>query len=129
MISTGLFCHVTETQYICSVSRVKEVAGHISGDQEETHPDYKKWLKVLLDHYLDLLGSEGDSFEALIRNVYKTKTNYLLFINHLNRVEMQFNAALEPSLSKTTEGVNQIVSSVEKCSKQLRLENAEPIFP
>ncbi len=100
----------------------------MSSAPKETHSDYKKWLKVLLEHYIDLLGSEGDSFEALIRSVYKTKTNYLLFLNHLNRVERQFNAALKPSMSKTTEGVTHIVSNIEQRCKQLRLENAESIF-
>ena len=100
----------------------------MSSAPRETHPDYKKWLEVLLDHYLDLLGSEGDSFEALIRSVYKTKTNYLLFLNHLNRVERQFNTALKPSISKTTEGTNHIVSKIEHRCKLLRTKEAESIF-
>ena len=100
----------------------------MSSAPKETHSDYKKWLEVLLDHYLDLLRSEGDSFEALIRSVYKTKINYLLFLNHLNRVERQFNTALKPSLSKTTEGINHIVSNIEQRCKQLRAKEAERIF-
>ncbi len=100
----------------------------MSSAPKETHSDYKKWLEVLLDHYLDLLRSEGDSFEALIRSVYKTKINYLLFFNHLNRVERQFNTALKPSLSKTTEGINHIVVNIEQRCKQLRAKEAERIF-
>lgn len=96
---------------------------------KETHPDYKKWLEVLLDHYLDLLHSDGDSYEALIRSVYKTKTNYLLFFNQLNRVERQFNSALKPSLSKTTESANHIVSNIEQRCKQLRAKEVDIIFP
>ena len=100
----------------------------MSSAPKEAYPDYEKWLEVLLEHYLDLLGSEGDSFEALIRSVYKTKTNYLLFLNHLNRVERQFNAALKPSLSKSIEGLNHIVSNIEQRCKQLRANDAETIF-
>ncbi len=100
----------------------------MSSAPKETHSDYKKWLKVLLEHYVDLLGSEGDSFEALIRSVYKTKTNYLLFLNQLNRVERQFNTALKPSLSKTTERANHIVANIEQRCKQLRAKEAQRIF-
>lgn len=101
----------------------------MSSAPKESHPDYKIWLEVLLDHYLDLLHSDRDSYEALIRSVYKTKTNYLLFFNQLNRVERQFNSALKPSLSKTTESVNHIVSNIEQRCKQLRAKEVDIIFP
>lgn len=101
----------------------------LSSAPKETHADYRKWLKVLLDHYQDLLRSKGDSIEILIRSAYKTRTNYLLFLNQLNRVEGQFNAALKPFLIENIDGVNQIVSNIEQRCKQLRHEDARNIFP
>lgn len=101
---------------------------NMSSAPKETHLDYRKWLNVLVDHYLDLLRSDGTSFGDLVRTAYKTRSNYLLFLNHLNRVEKDFNRALKPSLSKTTEGVDQIVSNIEQRCKKLRIESAENIF-
>ena len=54
------------------------------------------WLTVLIDHYMDLLQAEGDQIEDLIKSVYKSRTNYLLFFNRLNSVEKKFNSALKP---------------------------------
>ncbi len=106
-----------------------ETLVNMSSAPGPTHADYREWLKVLLDHYRCLLQSKGDSFETLIRSAYKTRTNYLLFINHLNRVERQFNTALKPSLKETTEEVNNIVTAIEQRCEDLRRRDAENFFP
>ena len=72
---------------------------------ENTVDEYSAWIRVLCDHYADLLGAEGDSIEALIKSIYKNRTNFLLFLNRLNETEKRFNAALSPHLQTTTEGV------------------------
>ena len=66
---------------------------------------------------------------ALIRSAYKTRTNYLLFINQLNRVERQFNNVLKPFLKDTTQDVDNIVELIEKRCEALRREDAESFFP
>lgn len=106
-----------------------EALVNMSSAPEPTHGDYREWLKVLLDHYRQLLQSEGDSFEALIRSSYKTRTNYLLFINQLNRVERQFNTALKPFLKETAEDVNSIVDAIEKRCDELRRKDVDRFFP
>jgi hypothetical protein len=83
---------------------------------------------VLLDHYTDLLRARGDDVESLIRSAYKSQTNYLLFLNHLDRVEKDRNAALKPVLHRTTEEVDEIVNRIERSSGALRREAAEKIF-
>ena len=84
---------------------------------------------VMLEHYIDLLRSEGDDVESLIRRVYQKRANYLLFLNRLNRAEKDRNAALKPLLYETTEGVNEVVERMERFSESLRREMAEKIFP
>ena len=85
--------------------------------------------KVLIEHYVDLLRSEGESVDALIRRVYQKRTHYLLFLNRLNRLEKDRNTALKPLLYEKTEGVNEVVERIEKFSEALRREMAEEIFP
>ena len=95
---------------------------------ESTREDYAAWVRVLMTHYKDLLLCEGDSFDALVRSAYKNKTNYLLFLNILNKSEMRFNSALKPHLQATTEGVGEIIDRMEKGSEKLRYKEAERIF-
>ena len=94
-----------------------------------TKEEYAAWVRVLMTHYKDLLRCEGDSFDALVRSAYKNKTNYLLFLNILNKSEKRFNSALKPHLQATTEGLDEIIERMEKGSEKLRYQEAERIFP
>ena len=85
-------------------------------------------LRILVDHYVDLLRSEGECFDALMRAAYKSKTNYLLFVSQLNRAEKRLNAALEPHLSETTEAVDRIMHDIETHSETIRRGTADVIF-
>ena len=95
---------------------------------ESTKAEYTAWVRVLIGHYNDLLRCEGGSYDALVRAAYKNKTNYLLFLNTLNKSEKRFNTALKPHLKNTTEGVDEIVARMEKGSEKLRYEEAQRIF-
>jgi hypothetical protein len=95
---------------------------------ESTKEEYAAWVRVLMTHYKDLLRCEGDSFDALVRSAYKNKTNYLLFLNILNKSEKRFNSALKPHLQDTTEGVAEIIERMEKGSEKIRYQEAERIF-
>jgi len=94
-----------------------------------TAKTYGEWLKVLLNHYGDLLMSEGSSYTSMVRSVYKNRTNYLLFLNSLGEAEKRFDRAFKPHMDKKTEGVNHIVSQIEACTTKLRREEAAKIFP
>ena len=127
------------------VSRERAINEALSAIQSERRPDslklcrmssvptqiyseYRDWLEVLIDHYMDLLQARGDCFEDLIKAVYKNKTNYLLFINRLNTVENKFNTALKPHLPDTIDSANSIVAAMETYSTKWRRNQAESIF-
>ena len=101
----------------------------LSNVPEDAAKKYAAWLEALLSHYLDLLQAEGDSFDELVRSAYMNRTNYLLFLNRLNDVERQFNAALKPYIAEATESVDDIVARMEKGSEGLRRDKATQIFP
>ena len=96
---------------------------------EDAKSEYAAWIRVLCDHYADLLRCEGDSIEALTKSAYKNRTNFLLFLNQLNDSEKRLNAALSPHLRETTEGVDEIIGRMEHASEILRRDEAERIFP
>ena len=96
---------------------------------EGTSKTYVKWVRVMVDHYTDLLASQGETYEEMVRSVYKNRTNYLLFLNSLGEAEKAFDNALKPHLKKDTNGVNDIVNRMEACTTQLRRDEASRIFP
>jgi hypothetical protein len=95
----------------------------------ETRQGYRPWVALLVEHYRDLILAHGSSYPALIRSTYKTRSNYLLFLNRLNQVEREFDAALKPHLEKSTENVNGIIKLMEESVISLRRQFAETIFP
>ena len=94
-----------------------------------TRQDYRPWVTLLVEHFRDLILAHGSSYPALVKSTYKTRTNYLLFLNHLNQVERNFDAALKPHLEKTTDDVNGIIKLMEESVISLRRQLAEEIFP
>lgn len=91
--------------------------------------DYRRWVALLIDHYRDLILAHGNTYPALVRSTYKSRTNYLLFLNRLNQVEREFDAALKPHIQKTTEGANGIIKLMEEATGAIRRQEAEAIFP
>ncbi len=91
--------------------------------------EYRRWVIPLAEHYCDLLRAHGGSYAALVRSVYKNRTNYLLFLNRLNQVEREFDAALKPHLDPATENANGIIKLMEESTAAVRREMAEAIFP
>lgn len=96
---------------------------------DEIRKDYHRWVTVLVDHYRDLILAQGNDYAALIRSTYKNRTNYLLFLNRLNQVEREFDAALKPHIAETTENANGIIKLMEESTGSLRRQIAEEIFP
>ena len=96
---------------------------------ESAEEPNRNMLGLLVSHYTDLIRSDGDTIESLIQSAYKTRTNYLLFVNQLNQAEKKLNSALKPHLSGSVEGIDEIISAMEKHSQRLRRNYAESVFP
>lgn len=94
-----------------------------------TRQAYRRWVTLLVEHYRDLILAHGSDYPVLVRSTYKSRTNFLLFLNRLNQVEREFDAALKPLLEKSTEGVNGIVKLMETSTNTIRRQRAEEIFP
>jgi hypothetical protein len=95
----------------------------------EAEGEYSAWIRILCDHYADLLRCEGDSIAALVKSAYKNRTNFLLFLNQLNDSEKRLNVALSPRLRETTAGVDEIIGRMEHATEIIRRDQAEKIFP
>jgi len=95
----------------------------------EAMQEYLAWVRVLADHYTDLLKCDGTCCEDLIRSVYSGRGNYLLFLNRLNRSEQKLNRALTPGLEVDIPDVTETITLMETQVEQMRRAEAERIFP
>ncbi|CAB5105998.1 hypothetical protein D3OALGA1CA_3928 [Olavius algarvensis associated proteobacterium Delta 3] len=95
----------------------------------EATPQYIAWIRVLVDHYTDLLRCDGTCCEDLIRSAYDGRGNYLLFLNRLNRIEHKLNRALTPGLEVDIPDVMETITLMETQVEQMRRAEAERIFP
>ncbi len=101
----------------------------MSSAPEDTFRAYDQWIKVLTEHYQDLLKAKGTHIDSLVKATFKNRTNYLLTLNRLNEVEKGFNDALKPHLYKNIESVDDIVTTIEQWARKIRRQEASRIFP
>ncbi|HUV56046.1 MAG TPA: NF038143 family protein [Dehalococcoidales bacterium] len=85
-------------------------------------------INLLLDHYLKLLGAEGNSYEALVKDAYQNRDNYEAFLRELVPVERAVNRAAIQTVG-ASETAYEIVSGMERATERIRAEQAEKIFP
>jgi hypothetical protein len=100
----------------------------VSDLPEAARQQYHDLLTVLIENYRDLLQTEGETVNDLVRAAYANKTNYLLFLNRLNRAEKELNAALRPVLDDTDKEMGDVIMTIERSSEELRRSKAEEIF-
>lgn len=101
--------------------------------QAEIYPaareNYGELLAVLTEHYFSLLQARGESYDELLQAAYGRRKNYLTFVDKLCHAEKALNRALRPDLAESVEGVNGIVSSIEKNSEKIHRAEAKEYFP
>jgi hypothetical protein len=95
---------------------------------EKAKGPFKELFLLLVDHYADLLRSHGHDVPSLIRSAYKSRTNYLLFLNRLNKAEKALADILRPQTANAAADIDFIVKAMEIHSERLGRERAELIF-
>lgn len=105
-----------------------EALARLSDLPEAVYDRHSDMLAILVEHYTDLLRSEGNDLDQLVRSAYRSRTNYLLFLNRLNQAEKALNSALEPHLSATEGNIHDILQAIETHSETLRRQSADMFF-
>ncbi len=95
---------------------------------EKARGPFKELFLLLVEHYADLLRSYGHDVPSLIRSAYKSRTNYLLFLDRLNKAEKSLTDALRPQTGNTAADIDFIVKAMEIHSERLGRERAKLIF-
>lgn len=115
-----------ETGAPADPGRILERAGAIP---EHAHPLFKEWMSGLTDHYRTLLEARGDTPEALVRSGYRTKTDFLLQCNVLNKAEHAFSLSLMPKIEGDSQDIRNIVEKMHAHVTELRRREADTAFP
>lgn len=95
---------------------------------EKAKGPFKELFLLLVEHYADLLRSYGHDMPSLIRSTYKSRTNYLLFLNRLNKAEKALTEALRPQTANAAADIDFIMKAMEINSERLGRERAERLF-
>ena len=99
-----------------------------SGVPEDTRSAFRDWVTLLVQHYQMLISSSGNNFDSLVRASYKTKMNYLLFLNALNAAEKRFSQALKTHIGDNTQTVENTIGKIDHHTEIIRRQSAEDIF-
>jgi hypothetical protein len=83
-------------------------------------------IDLLFDHYCRLLGAEGQDYEALIRDAYGSRSNYLIFHQQLVSAEKMVSDAARQTLGSKAD-VDALLR-IEKTTEDIRQARIEKIF-
>jgi hypothetical protein len=86
-------------------------------------------IECLMDHYLRLFNSDGESYENGIKKAYTTKKKYLSFLKRLQRLEEEvFQAAVGQGQKGRKKNRLGGFGKVQAVSEKVRAKEAERIF-
>jgi hypothetical protein len=101
----------------------------LAGVPESARPLFLQWLEIMVEHYRLLLAAQGDSHTILVRGAYRTKADYLLFLNCLHRAENAFNLALLPGMQGDVQDLRAVIDRIDTWGMELCRQDAGTIFP
>lgn len=93
---------------------------------EEIRREQLKEIRLLRDHYFELLQAEGGDFDTLVRNVYAARADYEAFLARLGEAEKAVNRAALETLGPRGDSAQ--VARMEETYERLRASSAERIF-
>lgn len=100
-----------------------------AGLKEKNTKEYSRFLSVLVDHYTKLLKGDGQTYGDLVKSVYgNSRTNYLLFLNLLEKSENSLNKSLKSQLRKKQDGIGETIRQIEQSSYKLKRLELEDIY-
>ena len=88
-----------------------------------------KEIEFLVNHYLDLLGSNQPGCQDAIKAKYTSKGSYLKFLNSLQKVEEEVIQAAVTTMRKGSKKERRLwFDKVRAATKKIRMEEAEKIY-
>jgi hypothetical protein len=83
-------------------------------------------IKLLFDHYGKLLGAGGQDYDALARNAYGNRSNYIIFHEQLKSAEKKVSDAARQTLGPKADV--EALLRIESATEDIRRSRIEKIF-
>ncbi len=84
-------------------------------------------MDLLMDHYGRLLEAEGKDYPSMVRNAYRTRENYLAFLEELEEAEKEVYLAATQTVK--TSSAREIASRMEETAARVRRAELDRLFP
>lgn len=117
-----------ESQHGSDVPVIDKLKQTIDSIPPKARDCFTELTTILADHFTSLLTARGNNYQALVREHYRNKTNYLLFCNQLNKVENSYNLALLPQIEGDNQDLVHVIKKMELGISELRKLQADEIF-
>ena len=86
-------------------------------------------IELLIDHYIDLLGSNQSSYGDAIKAKFSSKGSYLAFLNKLQKCEAEvIQAAISTMRKGSKKERRQWFEKVKLTTKKIRMQEADKIY-
>lgn len=113
--------------------QIKEKTGSIlAGDKaglysSKIRQKQLKEMDLLIDHYGRLLEAEGKDYPSMVRNAYRTRENYVAFLEELEEAEKDVYQAATQTVK--TSSAREIASKMEETAARVRGAELDQLFP
>jgi len=91
------------------------------------HQGQIKEANLLLDHYLKLLGVEGESYPSLVKSAYQNQAQFEFFQRQLTALEREIDQAVMDTLG-VTEEIWESMSIKQTVIDKIRTEEVRKLF-
>ena len=86
-------------------------------------------IDLLIKHYLELFNAKKSKYPEIIKEIYKSKENYLTFLSKLQKVEADvIQAAMTTMRKGTKKDRREWFQKVRDTTKQVRMAEADQIY-
>jgi hypothetical protein len=112
--------------------QIKEKTGSIlAGDKaglysSKIRQKQLKEMDLLIDHYGRLLEAEGKDYPSMVRNAYRTRENYVAFLQELEEAEKEVYQAATQTVK--TSSAREIASRMEEAAARARRAELDRLF-
>lgn len=109
-------------------SKTREMISEIPGGiySEEIRQEQLKEIELLVDHYCRLLKSEGDDYNSLVFNAYRTPQRLTDFFEQLQKAEESVGRAAHSTLGSNAD--TPTLDRMNAALRNIRLRFTEKIF-
>lgn len=92
------------------------------------HVPYRNLLKILVQHYIDLLNSKGKTYKEMIRNTYPDEKAYDKHVNELASAWKALNLKAMKDLTAKNSEVKKTVAKMNQLWIDLRMEDKKEFY-